>query len=79
MSNKDKILDIISNLDEEIINYDGDNLYDAGIIDSMMVIDIVTEIEDQFDIEIDAELVVAENFANLETILNFVLPLIEEA
>ena len=76
MDTKEKVLEIIGNINEEILDYDGDNLYDAGIIDSMMVIDIVSDIEDEFGVEIDAELVVAENFANLETILGFVLPLL---
>lgn len=74
---EERIIEILNNIDEDIVSYDGDNLYDAGIIDSMMVIDIVNDIEDEFGIEIDAELVVAENFANKDTILAFVLPLIE--
>ena len=73
---KEEILEILGDINEEILTYTGDNLYDAGIIDSMMVIDIVSEIEDKFGIEIDAELVVAENFANKDSILAFVLPLL---
>ena len=76
MDVKEKVIEIISNINEEIIGYEGDNLYDAGIIDSMMVIDIVSDIEDEFGIEIDPELVIAENFANLDTILDLVLPLL---
>ena len=76
MDTKEKVIEIISNINEEIIGYEGDNLYDAGIIDSMMVIDIVSDIEDEFGIEIDPELVIAENFANLDTILDLVLPLL---
>lgn len=74
---KDKVLEILGDINEDILTYDGDNLYDAGIIDSMMVIDIVTEIEDEFGVEIDAELVVAENFTTKEAILDFVLPILE--
>jgi len=74
---EEKVLEILGEINEEILTYDGDNLYEEGIIDSMMVIDIVSEIEDQFDIEIDPELVVAENFFNKEAILAFVLPLLQ--
>jgi len=74
---EERILEILKNVNEEIVEYDGDNLYDAGIIDSMMVIDIVSDLEDELGIEIDAELVIAENFANKDTIVKFVLGIIE--
>lgn len=77
MSIEERVIEILNSINEDIMTYDGDDLYDAGIIDSMMVIDIVSEIEDEFGIEIDAELVVAENFANKDTILAFVMPILE--
>lgn len=75
---EEKILEILAEVSEEIVDYDGDNLYDAGIIDSMMVIDIVTAIEDELGIEIDADLVIAENFANKDTIVKFVMDILEQ-
>lgn len=74
---EEKIIEILNNINPDIMDYDGDNLYDAGIIDSMMVIDIVSDIEDEFGIEIDAELVIAENFANKDTIINFITEILE--
>ena len=75
---KERILEILENIEPDIVTFEGDDLFESGVIDSMAIIDIVTEIEDEFDIEIDAELVIAENFANVDTILGFILPLLED-
>jgi len=75
---EERLLEILENIEPDIINYEGDDLFDAGIIDSMMIIDIVSDVEEEFGIEIDAELVIAENFASKDTILGFILPLLEE-
>lgn len=73
---KERILDVLDSIDSDIISYEGDNLYDAGIIDSMMVLDIVAALEEEFDIEIDAELVTTENFANKNAIVAFMMELL---
>lgn len=75
---RERILEILENIEPDIVTFEGDDLFESGVIDSMAIIDIVTEIEDEFDIEIDAELVIAENFANVDTILGFILPLLED-
>ena len=75
---EERILEILANIEPDIVSYEGDDLFDAGIIDSMMIIDIVSDIEEEFGIEIDAELVVAENFASKDTIIDFILPLLED-
>ena len=35
-----KILEILAEVNEEILDYDGDNLVDAGLLDSFQIIDI---------------------------------------
>ena len=75
---EERILEILANIEPDIVTYEGDDLFDAGIIDSMMIIDIVSDIEEEFGIEIDAELVIAENFSNKDTIIDFILPLLED-
>ena len=49
-----------------------------SVIDSFTVINIVSELEDVFDIEIDAKYVVAENFRNKEAIIELVRQLVED-
>lgn len=69
---EEKILKILEEQCEEVLYYDGDNMMGEGVIDSFTVINVVSEIEDEFDIEIDAEYVIAENFKNKETIIALV-------
>lgn len=76
---EEKVLEILEEYCEEALTYEGDNMMEEGIIDSFTVINIVSELEDAFDIEIDAKYVVAENFKNKAAILELVGRLVEEA
>lgn len=76
---EEKVLEILEEYCEEALTYEGDNMMEEGIIDSFTVINIVSELEDAFDIEIDAKYVVAENFKNKAAILELVERLVEEA
>ena len=69
---KDRIFAILNEIQEEILNYDGHNMIVDGVIDSFQVIDIVAALEEEFEIEIDAQYVVAENFADKEAIIAMV-------
>lgn len=75
---EEKVLEVLEEYCEEALDYDGDNMMEEGILDSFTVIDIVSELEDVFDIEIDAKYVVAENFCNKEAIIELVRRLTEE-
>jgi len=66
---KEKVMEILAEVNEEILDYDGDNLIESGLLDSFQVVDLVGMFEEEFDIEIDAELVVVENFRTIETII----------
>lgn len=66
---EEKILEILCDINEEIASYTGDNLFEAGLLDSFQVIDLVAELEDAFDMEIDASYVVIENFATKEAVI----------
>lgn len=76
---EEKVLEILEEYCEEALSYEGDNMMEEGVIDSFTVINIVSELEDVFDIEIDAKYVVAENFKNKEAIMDLVRRLLEEA
>ena len=69
---EERVLKILGELNEEIPAYDGDNLFDAGLLDSLQAVDLVGELEDEFDIEIDAKYVVEENFKTKEAIIALV-------
>lgn len=65
---KKKLLEILNNIDENIAGYEGNNLFEDGMIDSFTVVEIVTEIERVFNIEINADDVVEKNFSTVENI-----------
>ena len=75
---EEKVLEILEEYCEEAIGYTCDNMMEEGVIDSFTVINIVSELEDAFDIEIDAKYVVAENFRNKEAIIELVARLLDE-
>ena len=75
---EEKVLEILEEYCEEALSYAGDNMMEEGVIDSFTVINVVSELEDAFDIEIDAKYVVAENFRNKEAIIALVQKLLEE-
>jgi len=69
---EEKILEILADVNEDILDYDGDNMYEEGVISSMDVVEIVSELENEFDIEIDIDDIVSKNFANKESIIALV-------
>lgn len=73
-----KILEILGEINEQIPAYAGDNLFDTGLLDSLQVVDLVAELEDAFDIDIDAKYVIEDNFKSEEAIISLVKRLIEE-
>lgn len=75
---EEKIMKILEKYCEDLLEYDGDNMMEDGIIDSFMVVNIVEELEEIFDIEIDAKYVISENFKSKETIIGLMKLLLEE-
>lgn len=69
---KDRILKVLAEINEDILCFEGRSLIDAGLLDSFQVIDLVGMLEDEFDIEIDAELVIVENFDSVDSITDMI-------
>ena len=69
---EERILEILAEINEEIPGFDGDNLFDAGLLDSLQAVDLVGELEDEFDIDIDAKYVIEDNFKTKEAIIALV-------
>lgn len=72
----EKILQILKDVNEEIISYEGRNMMEDGLIDSFELIGIVSQLEEEFDIEIDGDYVTLENFANKDAIIGLMKRLI---
>ena len=75
---EEKVLEILEEHCEEALDYDGDSMMEDGIIDSFAVIQVVSDLEEVFEIEIDAKYVIEENFCNKEAIIELVRKLLEE-
>ena len=69
---EEKIIEILREVNEEIPGYEGDNLFDAGLLDSLQAVDLVADLEDEFDIDIDAKYVIEENFKTKDAIIALV-------
>lgn len=74
---EEKVMELLKEIDEEILEFEGENLFEAGLLDSFLVIDLVSELEDTFDIEIDAKYVLEENFRTKENIVKLMKKLTE--
>lgn len=73
-----KILEILGKQSKELLTYSGSNMVADDVIDSFGLISLIGELEDAFDIEIDAEYVTEENFGNKERIIALIKRLTEK-
>ena len=66
---REKIIAVVEDTNPEVSKYQGNDMMREGVIDSFEVIDIVTALEDEFDMEIDASVVLADKFRNMDSIV----------
>ena len=74
---KEKILKVLESFNEEIVEDTGRNLFDAEILDSFGIVELVIELEDAFNIVIDVDLVTPENFGTADAIVQLVESLLD--
>lgn len=60
------LLGILNEIDDTIDWKNEKALIDDRILDSFGVISLISELEDQFDIEVDAAEIIPENFNSVE-------------
>ena len=72
MSNKEKLMRILSEINPDIDLEHEEALVDDGLFDSLEVMSIVMEIGDQFHVEIDPDDITAENFNSVEKMLKLI-------
>lgn len=75
---KEKVLAILGEINEKIAENQEVDLLASGIIDSYEIVNIVVELEEAFDMEIDPELVVPENFQTVDAIVKMVEGIINQ-
>ncbi len=74
----DQLLEILEDLHSDIDYETEDGLVDNGILDSLDIVTLITEINDKFDISIPAEEIVPENFNSAEALYALICKLDEE-
>lgn len=68
---KDKILEILQEINPyEEINEDTE-LIESGLLDSMSILVLVTELEEEYKMVIDEKLIVPARFVSVRTIVEF--------
>ena len=74
----DKLLDILMDINHDIDYENENNLIDGKVLDSFSIITLISEISDQFDIEISPKYLVPENFNSVEAMWNLIQKIEEE-
>ena len=69
---KQIIIKILNDINPEIQSYKVNNLILDHIISSFDIIEIISEIEDRFQIDIDPELITEEHFISMDMIVSFI-------
>lgn len=65
----EKLLEILNELHDDIDFEKENGLIDDGILDSLDIVTLITEINDTFDISIPAEEIIPENFNSAVAIM----------
>ena len=74
----EKLLEILSSLHPDVDFESTSDLVDDGILDSLDIVTLVTEINSEFDVTIPAEDIVPENFNSAEALMALIEKLDEE-
>ena len=74
----EKLLAILSGLHPEVDFESNEELIDDGILDSLDIVTIVTEIDSEFDVTIPAEEIFPENFNSAKALMALITRLDEE-
>lgn len=72
------ILEILEEMHSDVDFASEKKLVDDGILDSFDLVSLVSELSDEFDIQITAKDFVRENFNSLDTLVTMVERLVEE-
>ena len=68
----EKLLALLEEIDADIDFKSCTTLIDDGILDSFAILEIVSEINDTFDVEVSAPDIVPENFNSAQALWNLI-------
>ena len=74
----EKLLEILSELHSDVDFENTEDLVDDGILDSLDIVTLVTEIDAEFGVTIPAEEIIPENFNSAKALFELIERLDEE-
>ncbi|MBQ2735728.1 MAG: acyl carrier protein [Clostridia bacterium] len=74
----EQLLEILKNMHPDVDFDTVDDMIGEGILDSLDIVTLITEINNTFDVSIPAEEVIPENFASVESLWTLIERLDEE-
>ncbi len=74
----EKLIEILEGLEPDVDYENTDNLIDGRYLDSLKIISLVSEIEDEFDVEIPTVEIVPANFNSAKKIWELIEKLQED-
>ncbi|MBQ6540810.1 MAG: acyl carrier protein [Oscillospiraceae bacterium] len=74
----EELLEILTDMHPDVDFTTATNLVDDRILDSLDIVSLITEIDDQFDVVIPPEEIIPENFNSAEALFELITRLEEE-
>lgn len=74
----EKLIEILEGLNPDVDYETTENLIDGRFLDSLTILSLVAEIEDEFDVEIPTVEIIPSNFNSAKKIWNLIEKLREE-
>ena len=74
----ERLIEILNSLHDDVDFKTETGLVDNGVLDSLDIVTLITEINDEFDVSIPAEEIIPENFNSAKAIMALINRLDEE-
>ena len=74
----DRLLEILNDIEPDVDYETEDRLIDGKILDSFRIITLISQISEEFDVELGPEQLIPENFNSVSAMLNLIEKLREE-
>lgn len=76
--NKEDLLKILKEIKPEVEFEGNEHLIDNGELDSLSIVEVVSAIDEEFDVEIGVKDIVPENFNSVDAMWNLIQKLLDE-
>lgn len=74
----EKLIEILEDIEDGVDYENCETLIDDGYLDSLAIISLVAEIEEEFDVQIPTVEIIPENFNSAKALWNLIVRLQEE-